>query len=82
MKCPKLCFSLLLSFSLLISIEDVANVTVFQQKNLPKFISMDETIVYRALTVIEGDILVDKFCECKPERECRNLNRNTIKLTK
>lgn len=50
--------------------------------NSPKLISIDESIIYRALTVIEGDILVDKFCECKPERECRKMKRNTIKLTK
>lgn len=46
-----------------------------------KLKSIDESIVYRALTVIEGDILVDKFCECQPERFCRSQRRTIIVLT-
>lgn len=46
-----------------------------------KLKSIDESVVYRALTVIEGDILVDKFCECQPERFCRSQKRAIIVLT-
>lgn len=53
-----------------------------RQKNQPQLISIDESVVYRALTVIEGDILLDKYCECTSERECRNMKRSVIELTK
>lgn len=46
-----------------------------------KLMSIDESIVYKALTVIEGDILVDKYCECQSERLCRMQSRNVIELT-
>lgn len=52
------------------------------RKSQPRLMSIDESIVYKALAVIEGDILVDKFCECQPERLCREQNRNIIILTK
>jgi hypothetical protein len=74
-------FSLYLSFSLIFVINGAVTFTA-RRTNSPKFVSMDETVVYRALTVIEGDILVDKFCECTMERECRNGGRSVIKLTK
>lgn len=51
------------------------------RKSQPKLQSIEESIVYKALTVIEGDILVDKFCECQSERLCRLQNRNIIILT-
>lgn len=53
-----------------------------RQSNQPKLISIDESVVFKALTVIEGDILVDKYCECQLERECRVQKRTIIVLTK
>lgn len=53
-----------------------------RQSNHPKLKSIDESVVYKALTVIEGDILVDKYCECYSERDCRAQKRTIIVLTK
>lgn len=53
-----------------------------RKSNHPKLKSIDESIVYKALTVIEGDILIDKYCECQLERECRVQKRAIIVLTK
>lgn len=53
-----------------------------RQNHNPTLKSIDETVVYKALTVIEGDILVDKFCECQSERLCRTQKRSIIVLTK
>lgn len=75
MKCLSSCLLVLL---ILISMKQIT-----ARQNFPtKLISIDETQIFRALTVIEGDILVDKYCECQPERDCRNMKRSVIKLTK
>lgn len=50
-------------------------------KGPTKLMAIDESIVYKALTVIEGDILVDKYCECQSERWCRVEGRNVIVLS-
>lgn len=60
---------------------EAITITAIRHNNFPKLKSIDESIVYRALTVIEGDILVDKFCECQPERFCRTQKRTIIVLT-
>lgn len=44
--------------------------------------SMEESVVYKALVVIEGDIMVDKFCSCETRKTCRDENRSVIRLTK
>jgi len=44
--------------------------------------ALEEDTVYRALTLVEGDILVDKYCECLPEHWCRAQARNVIVLTR
>lgn len=76
-----LIFELLVIVSVLQSLQAAVTITAVKSKQ-PKLESIDETVLYRALTVIEGDILVDKYCECKSERECRNMKRSSIKLTK
>lgn len=68
-------------FLVFLSIKRTFGLAVIAANNQPKLLSIDETVVYRALTVIEGDILVDKFCECKPQRDCRR-KQSIIKLTK
>lgn len=66
---------------LLIGSSNGAIMITSRQNNHPRLKSIDESIVYKALTVIEGDILVDKYCECQSERLCRVQKRSIIVLT-
>jgi hypothetical protein len=52
------------------------------QKYEPNLISIEESVVYKVLTIIEGDILMDKFCECQLERDCALQKRSIIQLTR
>lgn len=57
--------------------------TISASINRPRrFQTIDETVVYKALTVVEGDILVDKYCQCENERSCLIQGRNIIELSK
>lgn len=52
------------------------------QKYEPNLVSIEENVVYRALTMIEDDILMDKFCECQSERDCALQERKIIELSR
>lgn len=80
MKWSSTSFAVLFVISLITLSYGAITITAHQSNN-PKLTSIDESIVYKALTVIEGDILVDKFCECQLERLCRKEKRNIIVLT-
>lgn len=79
-KWSSLCLVIVVLISLVELNHGMITITARQSANT-KLMSIDESIVYRASTVIEGDILVDKFCECQPERLCRMQSRNMIELT-
>jgi hypothetical protein len=66
--------------SILMTARATLTVTAHNPNNA-RLKSIDESVVYKALTVIEGDILIDKFCECERERQCRSQKRNIIVLT-
>lgn len=80
MKWSSTCLTILVWISLLEFNLGAITITAHQNVN-PKLMSIDESIIYKALTVIEGDILVDKFCECQLERLCQAQKRNIIELT-
>lgn len=46
-----------------------------------RLMSIDDKTIYKATVIIEGDILVDRFCECLPTLECRTQSRSIIVLT-
>lgn len=76
------CIAVVLLLSAMIGpSREAITITAARHAAHTKLKSIDESVVYRALTVIEGDILVDKFCECQPERFCRSQKRAIIVLT-
>lgn len=67
------------TFATIITITKFHN---YEDAKESKLTSIEENIVYRALTLIEGDILLDKFCECDTEENCQLQQRNIIELSK
>lgn len=77
-------FGLLLTIILLSHFYTSASISLVQRFNEEdkRLASIEESIVYKALTVIEGDIMLDKFCECETKQSCQLQGRNIIRLSR